>query len=170
MSLLDASPLTLDQLRVLDAIAETGSFTAAAGRLRRATSAVSYAVRGLEEAVGLPLFDRSQHRATLLPAGEALLVEARAVLQQAEHLLHVVEEADRRQEAAAGLREVGEPHQRARLVVAAAEVVGDPDRLLEVAGGAVLAAEGAVDLVGVKAPWGRAGPFPRGMRGGGAAS
>ncbi|HJL48856.1 MAG TPA: LysR family transcriptional regulator, partial [Polyangiaceae bacterium LLY-WYZ-15_(1-7)] len=41
MSLLDASPLTLDQLRVLDAIAETGSFTAAAGRLRRATSAVS---------------------------------------------------------------------------------------------------------------------------------
>ena len=92
MSLLDASPLTLDQLRVLDAIAETGSFTAAAGPLRRATSAVSYAVRGLEEAVGLPLFDRSQHRATLLPAGEALLVEARAVLQQAEHLLHVARE------------------------------------------------------------------------------
>jgi len=33
--------LTLDQLRVFEAIAETGSFSAAARKLRRAQSAVS---------------------------------------------------------------------------------------------------------------------------------
>ena len=42
-------PVTLDQLRVLIAIAETGSFSAAARRLKRAQSAVSHAVMALEQ-------------------------------------------------------------------------------------------------------------------------
>jgi DNA-binding transcriptional LysR family regulator len=75
---------TLDQLRVLDAIARTGSFAAAAATLHRVPSAVSHAVKALEDALGLALFDRSGHRATLTPAGERLLEAAREELARAD--------------------------------------------------------------------------------------
>lgn len=77
---------TLDQLIVLDAIARTGSFAAAARALHRVPSAVSYAVQCLEEALGVVLFDRSAHRAVLTAAGRQLLEEAREVLHRAERL------------------------------------------------------------------------------------
>ena len=50
--------LTLDQLRVLVAVAETGSFSAAARKLGRVQSAVSQAAQTLEEVLGAALFDR----------------------------------------------------------------------------------------------------------------
>lgn len=78
--------MTLDQLRVLDTIERSGSFTAAARELRRATSALSYSVRTLEEGLGVELFDRSKHRASLTDAGRILLSEARAVLERASAL------------------------------------------------------------------------------------
>jgi len=77
---------TLDQLLVLDAIALTGSFAAAARQLHRVPSAVTYTVQGLEEALGVPLFDRSGHRATLTASGRHLLVEARDLLSRARQL------------------------------------------------------------------------------------
>jgi DNA-binding transcriptional LysR family regulator len=77
---------TLDQLAALDAIARTGSFAAAGRELGRVPSAISYAVRTLEEALGVALFDRSGQRAVLTPAGEQLLQRARAVLTEARGL------------------------------------------------------------------------------------
>lgn len=71
---------TLDQLAALDAIAREGSFAAAARRQGRVTSAISYQVRTLEESLGLVLFDRSGHRATLTPEGHIILEEARTIL------------------------------------------------------------------------------------------
>ncbi|MCA9525735.1 MAG: LysR family transcriptional regulator, partial [Myxococcales bacterium] len=50
--------LTLDALEVLDAVDRAGSFGSAARALHRAQSAVSYAIRQLEEALGVALFDR----------------------------------------------------------------------------------------------------------------
>ena len=50
--------LTLDQLRALIAVAETGSFSAAARRLGRVQSAVSQSIQSLEETLGIELFDR----------------------------------------------------------------------------------------------------------------
>ena len=82
--MLDA--VTLDQLRVLAAIVDAGSFTAAAKRLRRAQSAVSHAVASLEAQLQLALFDRSTRKPTLTPAGAAVLGEARSVLARAERL------------------------------------------------------------------------------------
>lgn len=76
--MLDA--LTLDQLRVLVAVAETGSFRAAAKRIRRVQSAVSHAIATLESQLGLILFDRSGQRPVLTPAGQAMLADARAIL------------------------------------------------------------------------------------------
>jgi DNA-binding transcriptional LysR family regulator len=75
--------MNLDQLEVLDTIVREGSFSGAAKELHRATSAVSYAVKTLEDSLGLELFDRSGRRAKLTAEGEAVLREARRVLERA---------------------------------------------------------------------------------------
>lgn len=85
--------LDLDALRVLDAIARRGSFAAAADALHRVPSSVTYAVRKLEENLGVTLFDRSGHRARLTPAGEALLREGRELLAMAEGVVRHVQRA-----------------------------------------------------------------------------
>lgn len=74
---------SLDQLQQFVAAAEEGSISAAARRLGRAQSAVSTAIGMLEADLGLALFDRSRHRATLTDAGELMLLEARELLTQA---------------------------------------------------------------------------------------
>lgn len=78
--------LTLDQLRILVAVAETGSFSAAARRLRRVQSAISQAVQGLEDALGIRLFDRAGKLPALTEAGRAILADARRLLGAAETL------------------------------------------------------------------------------------
>jgi len=77
---------TLDQLLVLEAIVRTGSFAGAARALHRAPSAISYAVSGLEEALGLVLFDRSGHKAALSAEGQRLLGPAGGLLDAARRL------------------------------------------------------------------------------------
>lgn len=78
--------LTLDALQVLDAIDRHGSFAAAGEALFRVPSAVTYAVRKLEDDLGVALFDRSGRRATLTPAGQELLDRGRHLLAAAEDL------------------------------------------------------------------------------------
>ncbi|MEE4360502.1 MAG: LysR family transcriptional regulator [Pseudomonadales bacterium] len=73
-------PVNLDALRVLDAIERHGSFAAAAEALHRVPSAVTYAIQRLEEELGLTLFDRSGHRATLTSAGRIVLDRGRDLL------------------------------------------------------------------------------------------
>lgn len=71
---------TLDQLQVLLCVVETGSFAAAARRMGRATSAISYAIDQLEFLLGVTLFDRSGTRKPqLTDAGRAVLAEARLI-------------------------------------------------------------------------------------------
>jgi len=72
--------LTLDQLRVFAAVADTGSFRAAARRLSRVQSAVSHAIANMETQLGVRLFDRSGHRPVMTPEGAALLANARDIL------------------------------------------------------------------------------------------
>jgi DNA-binding transcriptional LysR family regulator len=71
--------LSLDQVQVFIAVAEHGSFSAAARALHRAQSAVTYVVQKLEEQIGTTLFDRSQYRPTLTEAGRALLPQAQRI-------------------------------------------------------------------------------------------
>jgi len=61
--------LTLRQLRAFAAVAETGSFTAAAVRLHLTQSALSVLVRELEREMGVQLFDRHTRRVLLSEAG-----------------------------------------------------------------------------------------------------
>ena len=74
--------VTIDQLRVFRQVAEAGSFSAAARAMHRAQSAVTYAVRKLEDQVGAELFDRSSYRPVLSEAGRALLPRARRILDE----------------------------------------------------------------------------------------
>ncbi len=78
--------MTLDQLRVLAAVAETGSFSAAGRRLGRVQSAISQQVQSLEAILGLPLFDRTLKSPTLTESGQVLLGQARQVLAEAAAL------------------------------------------------------------------------------------
>ena len=74
--------LSLDQLRVFIAAAETGSFSAAGRKLRRAQSLVSQTIANLEAQLEVRLFDRTKKYPRLTGAGQALLVEARLVVER----------------------------------------------------------------------------------------
>ena len=79
--------LTLEAIRVLDAIDRRGSFAAAADELGKVPSALSYTVQKLEDELDAMLFDRSGHRTKFTPAGRMLLERGRVLLEAAEHLV-----------------------------------------------------------------------------------
>lgn len=81
-------------LRVLRAIAETGSFTGAAGTLGFTQSAVSRQVASLEHATGAKLFDRRAKGAQLTPAGAMLLRHASTALDEVDRAAQVLRGAD----------------------------------------------------------------------------
>ncbi|BCH29757.1 LysR family transcriptional regulator [Mesorhizobium sp. L-8-10] len=71
---------TLDQLQVFLAVAEQGSFSAAARKLNRAQSVISYTIANLETQLDLKLFLREGVREPrLTPEGQAMLVDARRI-------------------------------------------------------------------------------------------
>jgi DNA-binding transcriptional LysR family regulator len=78
--------LSLEALAILDAIDTAGSFAAAAAELHRVPSALTHAVRKLEEDLGYPVFERVGRRARLTAAGRTLLEEGRRLLGAAQAL------------------------------------------------------------------------------------
>lgn len=76
-----AGILDLDQLKSFLAIAETGSFTQAAGIVNKTQSAVSMQMRRLEERIGRPVFLRDGRQSKLTEDGEKLLGYARKMLK-----------------------------------------------------------------------------------------
>lgn len=83
--------LTPDALEMVDTIARTGSFAAAARELGKVPSALTYSVRQLEDALDVLLFDRSSRQARLTPAGEELLHEGRRLLAQMDAVANRVQ-------------------------------------------------------------------------------
>ena len=67
-------------LQAFVAVADVGSFTAAASQLNSTQSTLSQQIGRLEDAVRRPLFDRSARPVTLTPAGERLIGYARRIL------------------------------------------------------------------------------------------
>ncbi len=79
---------TLDQVAVFLAVVETGSFTAAARKLGRAVSVISYAIANLENQLGVTLFARAgTARPKLTEAGRAILSDSRALAIALDGLL-----------------------------------------------------------------------------------
>jgi DNA-binding transcriptional LysR family regulator len=83
--------LTPDALQMVDAIARTGSFAAAARELGKVPSALTYSVRQLEDALDVLLFDRRSRQARLTAAGEELLREGRLLMQQMDAVANRVQ-------------------------------------------------------------------------------
>jgi len=71
--------LSLDQIRIFIAAADTGSFSAAARRLNRAQSVVSQTIANLEVQLRIPLFDRDGRYPRLTEQGRQMLADARSV-------------------------------------------------------------------------------------------
>ncbi len=69
-------------LDVVDAVARTGSFSAAAQELHRVPSAISYTVRQLEEWLAVPLFARRHRDVELTEAGKVFIKESRDVIKK----------------------------------------------------------------------------------------
>jgi len=78
--------LTLEALRVMDAIDRRGSFASAADELGRVPSALSYTMQKLEEELDVVLFDRSGHRTKFTNVGRMLLERGRILLEAADKL------------------------------------------------------------------------------------
>lgn len=76
--------MTLDQLKILVKIAESGSVLAAADALHRTQPTISVSIRKFEEELGVELLDRGQYRASLTPAGAQLCQKARSILNQVD--------------------------------------------------------------------------------------
>ena len=76
--------MTLEQLRIFIAVAEREHLTRAADALNLTPSAVSSAIRVLEERYATALFHRTGRRIALTEAGLAFLPEAKATLARAE--------------------------------------------------------------------------------------
>src|ERR1035437_5216482 len=66
---------TIDQWEVLEAVVELGSFAAAASKMNRSQSTISYAVSRLQEQFKTPLLGMKGRKAQLTEAGKALLAD-----------------------------------------------------------------------------------------------
>src|ERR1700754_446826 len=91
--------VTINQLRAFVAVFDQGSFSGAARTLNRAQSAISHAIKALESAFDVALFERHTRKAALTAAGRSLLPDARAVILRTEEM----------KTRAAAIAEVGVP-------------------------------------------------------------
>src|SRR5690554_5323219 len=78
--------VTINQLRAFVAVCDQGSFSGAARKLTRAQSAISHAVKALESAFDVELFERNTRKAQLTAAGRSLLPDARTVIARTEEM------------------------------------------------------------------------------------
>jgi DNA-binding transcriptional LysR family regulator len=78
--------MTLTQLEIFSLVAELRGFTLAAHRLGISQSAVSHALKSLEQELGVELLRRHQSPVELSDIGEQLLLRARAMLGLANTL------------------------------------------------------------------------------------
>ncbi len=82
--------LTPDALSMLHAIAQDGSFAAAARTLNLVPSALTYRVRQIEDALDVLLFDRRSRQAKLTAAGQELLREGARLLADVDAIANRV--------------------------------------------------------------------------------
>jgi DNA-binding transcriptional LysR family regulator len=84
--------VTLRQLRTFKTVADLSSFSLAAQRLKLSQPSISYQVKELEEALGLPLLERLGKRVELTEAGSVLYGYARRMLDVLDEATIAVEE------------------------------------------------------------------------------
>ncbi len=85
-------PFTLDQLRILKAIAAQGSFKKAADLLYVTQPAVSLQIQNLEKQLEITIFDRGGRKALLTEAGRLLLDYCERILNQCDEACKAIED------------------------------------------------------------------------------
>lgn len=80
------SRVTLDQWRALVAVVDAGGYAQAAERLHKTQSTVSYAVRKIEEQLGVDVFELEGRRAILTDAGRVLYRRGKHLLRESEQV------------------------------------------------------------------------------------
>ena len=85
-------PFTLDQLRILHAISNEGSFKKAAEKLYISQPAVSLQVQNLERQLNIPLFYRNRRKAKLTETGQLLLKYCDRILSLCEETCRALDE------------------------------------------------------------------------------
>ncbi|KQZ26184.1 LysR family transcriptional regulator [Duganella sp. Root1480D1] len=85
--------MTFTQLEIFALVAELRGFTAAAMRLGVSQSAISHAIKSLEQELGVQLIERQGATADVTELGQRLLVRAREILGLAESMRQEVSAA-----------------------------------------------------------------------------
>jgi len=78
--------ITLKQLKIFEAVAETQSYTRAAEKLNMTQPAVSMQMKHLEEIVGLHLFERHGKKIVITSVGSSMRTHERKILKRYERL------------------------------------------------------------------------------------
>lgn len=86
--------MTLQELRYLVALAETGHFGQAAEACFVSQSTLSTGLKKLEDQLGTVLFDRSLKRITPTPIGREIVESARLILQESERIRELAKYAE----------------------------------------------------------------------------
>ena len=89
---LATAPFDLYELHLFKLLASEGNFTRAAAKAGLTQSAVTRQIAGMENALGVRLFDRTTRSVTLTAAGELLLERARLILNQVSSTLEDLHE------------------------------------------------------------------------------
>jgi DNA-binding transcriptional LysR family regulator len=97
--------MDLRQLEIIRAIADTGSFTAAGGKLHVSQSAISRQILLLEDELGEPVFHRIGRRIRITPAGESLLQLSHRVFQDLQDTVSAI--GDKQESLKGTMRLVG---------------------------------------------------------------
>lgn len=90
-----AEPITLKQLEMLVAIADEGSFSAAAEKVGMTQSAASQCLKALETALDVPLVARSTRKVALTDTGRRMLPPLRKALSELDAVLQAVRQQAR---------------------------------------------------------------------------
>lgn len=75
-----------EQLRMMIAVIEAGSFSQAAERVHKSQAAISKAIKSLENELDLTLFSRNSYRPELTREGKAFYQKAKEVIKEFEQL------------------------------------------------------------------------------------
>ncbi|RQW62034.1 LysR family transcriptional regulator [Vibrio viridaestus] len=77
---------TLEQWFILQTIIEQGGFTAAAEHLYKSQSSISYAIKHLQDQLGIKLLHTEGKKVSLTPIGEALMDDIRPLLNEFDNV------------------------------------------------------------------------------------
>ena len=78
--------ITLDQWRTLVAVVEEGTYAAAAERLHRTQSTVTYTLKKLEAALDVQIFELRGRKSEITPIGQLLYRRGKTLVEQAARL------------------------------------------------------------------------------------